>query len=77
MKFEIQIKRGDITFICDEVSCNLSQEEDKSVGGEKIVMGKHDQTHQTSCCKDSHFTCVGITIAVLGHRVTHVFFLRV
>ena len=61
MKVTIDIKRPDLGIVFDEVGCNLSQQNDHHVGGAKYVTTPGDHAYQSSCNKDSHFTCLGLT----------------
>ena len=61
MKATIDIFRPDMALACDEVGCNLSMENDSSVGGEKYLTSTKGQAYQTTATKDSHFTCLGFT----------------
>ena len=60
-KVSIDIQRPGMCIVMDEVGCNLSQENDKSVGGQKYVCGKNDQPYQSVATKSNHFTCLGLT----------------
>ena len=57
----IYIHRPDMGLMMDEVGCNLSQEMDHSVGGQKFLTSVQGQAYQSSSTKDLHFTCLGLT----------------
>ena len=61
MKCTIDINRPDMAIVLDEVGCNLSQEGDSSLGGEKFLAIPGDQAYQSAATKASHFTCLGLT----------------
>lgn len=60
-KTPIKINRPDMCILFDEVGCNLSQENDGAVGGEKYIYTVTDQPYQSVATRSHHFTCLGVT----------------
>ena len=52
----------DMALVMDEVGCNLSQDSDNNVGGEKFLTGRHDEPYHAVSNRNSHFTVLGITV---------------
>ena len=46
-KVIIDIQHLDMCIVMDELGCNLSQENDKVVGGQKYFCGENDQLYQS------------------------------
>ena len=61
LKATIHIHQPDMCIVLDEVGCNLSQENDKSKGGELYVCGPNEEPYQSIATKNLHFTCLGLT----------------
>ena len=67
-KVEVTLNRPDLALVMDEVGCNLSQEADKRVAGERFLTGRDDEAYKSISTKNKHFTVLGVT-ALNGHPV--------
>ena len=60
-KCPIKLHRPDMAIVIDEVGCNLSQENNGAVGGERYLCAAQDQPYQSSATRSIHFACLGVT----------------
>lgn len=60
-KVEIEITRPDMAIVMDEVGCNLSQEMDHGVGGQRYLTGVNEEAVESVSTRSHHFTCLGLT----------------
>ena len=67
-KVEVTLNRPDLALVMDEVGCNISQEGDKRVAGERFLTSKDDKAYKSISTKNKHFTVLGVT-ALNGHPV--------
>ena len=61
-KVPIHLHRPDMGIVMDEVGCDISQEHDKSKGGQLYMCGKSEEPYQSIATKAKHFTCLGLTL---------------
>ena len=60
-KVTIDIHRPDLGIVLDECGCNLSQEGDGHIGGEKFLTGLEDKAYSSTSTKHNHFTVIRVT----------------
>ena len=58
-KVELVIDRPDMGIFMDEVGCNISQEMDNAIEGQRFLTSVTGQAIETSSTRDHHFTCLG------------------
>ena len=60
-KVDMILERPDMGIVMDEVGCNLSQEMDNLVGGQRYLTSVEGEAAETSATRNHHFTCLGLT----------------
>jgi len=62
-KTEYELICPDKVLFVDEVGCNMSQKNDRNIGGEKFLVCPDSQAQIQLAFKDCHFTVLGFTAA--------------